>query len=71
MDDPLKKYTLVRGPNGELYAVTEDDKSEPIQEQQLIDEVQRALDGAETAVAATLLSTLGSGVKVRVPKIFD
>jgi hypothetical protein len=69
MADVSKKYTLVQAANGKYYAVTDqpDDSVD-------LTAYQSGLDGAvQTAeqTVSTLLAPLGSGVRVKVPKIFD
>jgi hypothetical protein len=75
-DDRLpKKYTLVRDPAGNLYAVA---KNEAVDLQATIPAadlqvVKNKLNTVENEVEATLVQYLAapSGVRVRVPKILD
>jgi hypothetical protein len=70
MADVSKKYTLVQAANGKYYAVTDqpDDSVD-------LTAYQSGLDGAvqttEQTVSNLLAAPLGSGVRVKVPKIFD
>ena len=74
MSDPTMKYTLVRGADNKLYAVTEQgeitkplDSWAPSQVQQ----IENALTAVQGTVATALAVPLGSGVRVKVPQIFD
>jgi hypothetical protein len=71
MDDPLPldKYTLVRAADGKLYAVAKDE-TKPVDGESLVNQVEGAIDTAQTTVRALLLP-FGSGVRVKVPKIFE
>ena len=71
MDGPNEKYTLVRAADGKLYAVAKNEMK-PIEGQPNIDPaaVQHALDIAEDTVKAALMP-LGSGVRVKVPQIWQ
>ena len=69
-----KKYTIVQAANGDYYAVTNDEGE--AQKMQKLSASQSALIQAHGAAEDYLsrmlmLTPLGSGVKVRLPKIFD
>ena len=76
-DDRLpKKYTLVYGANGKLYAVAKDDwkKIEEIPTPvppDVAGQVRDKLNKVQDDVQDLLMGPLGSGVRVRVPDILD
>jgi hypothetical protein len=76
MPDPLpQSYTLVRAANGDLLLVSEGNER-TINIRREFPPLQLQIDNemspqADDAVSALFATVLGSGVKVRVPKIFD
>lgn len=77
MDDlSPKDYTLVYAANGKLYAVAKND-GKPIEEDpvrftpELVAQLKGKIDTHEMEMEQLLHGPLGSGVRVRVPKILD
>ena len=72
-DLPLKKYTLVRAANGDLYLVGEEGETVNIARDYpaLQSQIEQMSPQADEAVSALFAQPLGSGVRVRVPKILD
>jgi hypothetical protein len=58
-----KNYTLVSDENGNLFLVQKNGETEQLTNQQK--------DQVETAVSNIFLTPLGSGVRVKAPKVFD
>jgi hypothetical protein len=71
MADPDKKYTLVQAANGDLYLVNEEDETVKVLPPQQLHIIQQMSPVADKAMTDLFYPILGSGVRVRVPKVFD
>ena len=71
MADPDKKYTLVQDANENMFLVSDDEAEapKPVSPEQK-SQIESILTPTEAPISA-MFSPLGSGVRVKLPRIFD
>ena len=69
MADPDKKYTLVQDANENMFLASDDESPKPVSPEQK-SQIESILTPTEAPISALFLP-LGSGVRVKLPKIFD
>jgi hypothetical protein len=60
---PHKKYAIVSNESGDLFLVRKDGETHPL--------TPSEQENVENTVSSLFLTPLGSGVRVKAPKIFD